>query len=234
MPKVQARRGSVRKVSYASLKKDAGAKKSFPYPKPSEKNPKDSHLYTDDNPATTLSGTGFKDEAAAEQTIELVGKRSLLYQFQTINTMFNRAKHHPHHTDDIEKAMAVFEKWLKETYPAAKASQRDFKPVLSKKLVRGFMDKLKSTKEIDTDFVETYIDLEPRKRLANTLVDPEKPGEADLEKLRYDALCKLVPEGKDFEENELWASEGGPSKAHLELIAWAWSPVSERKLQTKK
>lgn len=32
------------------------------------KNPKDSHLYTDDNPETTLQGTGFKDEATAQKT----------------------------------------------------------------------------------------------------------------------------------------------------------------------
>lgn len=33
-----------------------------------EKDPKQSHLYTDDNPETTLHGTGFKDAATAEKT----------------------------------------------------------------------------------------------------------------------------------------------------------------------
>lgn len=33
-----------------------------------EKNPKDSHLYTDDNPETTLQGTGFKDVTTAKNT----------------------------------------------------------------------------------------------------------------------------------------------------------------------
>jgi hypothetical protein len=53
-----------------------------------KKQGKDSHLYTDDNPETTLHGTGFKDTEAAKHTIELVSKRSLTYQFQTINTMY--------------------------------------------------------------------------------------------------------------------------------------------------
>jgi hypothetical protein len=53
------------------------------------KDPKDSHLYTDDNPETTLHGTGFKDSDAAKHTIKLVSKRSLTYQFQTINTMYD-------------------------------------------------------------------------------------------------------------------------------------------------
>lgn len=33
-----------------------------------EKDPKQSHLYTDDNPETTLHGTGFKDAATADNT----------------------------------------------------------------------------------------------------------------------------------------------------------------------
>lgn len=32
------------------------------------KEPKDSHLYTDDNPETSLQGTGFKNAAMAEKT----------------------------------------------------------------------------------------------------------------------------------------------------------------------
>lgn len=32
------------------------------------KDPKDSHLYTDDNPETSLQGTGFKDAATAHKT----------------------------------------------------------------------------------------------------------------------------------------------------------------------
>lgn len=53
----------------------------------------DSHLYTDDNPESTLHGTGFSSAETAERTIKLVSKRSRLYQFQVINTMYNRAKH---------------------------------------------------------------------------------------------------------------------------------------------
>lgn len=85
------------------------------------RNPRDSHLYTDDNPSTTIHGTGFKDKAAAQRTLELIGRRSLIYQFQTVNTMFNRAKHHPAMkkavegsagTADIRAAMEVFREWL--------------------------------------------------------------------------------------------------------------------------
>ncbi|KAM0710300.1 hypothetical protein Q7P35_002662 [Cladosporium inversicolor] len=38
---------------------------------------KKSHLYTDDNPSTTLHGTGFRDAETANNTISLISKRSL-------------------------------------------------------------------------------------------------------------------------------------------------------------
>ena len=34
--------------------------------------------------------------------------------------MYNRAKYHPHTTDDMKKAMIIFKKWLKN-YPKLKA-----------------------------------------------------------------------------------------------------------------
>ena len=208
-------------------KKGKGAKEAK---EAKEDKSKSSHLYTDETPETSLQGGGFKDAETAKKTLSLVSKRSLTYQWQTINTMFNRAKHHPKKTKDIEAAQAVFSHWLKETYPKEKREQRAFKP-LSKKTVEAFMPLLEKTKGIDTTFAEMYINLEARKRLANTLVDDKEPGEPDWDRTRTDALAKLVPEGDQVAEDKLWAEENGqPSEDHLRLIAWAWSPVSEYKL----
>lgn len=73
---------------------------------------KKSELYTDRNPKTTLQGTGFKDAKKALSTLELIKNRDLIYQFQVVNTMYNRAKFHPHRTKDMEAAMKIFKKWL--------------------------------------------------------------------------------------------------------------------------
>lgn len=157
--------------------------------------------------------------------------RSAADQRQTINTMFNRAKHHPQKTDDIKAAQAVFEKWLKETYPKAKSEQRVFKPVLAKKTMEAVLPLLKQAEGVDTAFAEMYVELEPRKRLANTLVDESQPGEADWDKARTTALSELVPEGgDDISEEKLRGEDGKPSVYHLSLIAWAWSPTTEYKL----
>lgn len=248
MPKA-AKRKSSSSGGASKPSKSPRTKSSFPYPNPPEKDaqstekksltskdPKASHLYTDDNPSTTLPGTGFKDASAAQSTLSLVSKRSLIYQFQTINTMFHRAKHHPSRTADIDAAIAVFQTWLKETYPATKDAQREFKPVLGKAVVEELLPRMKKMKGkgVNTTFAEMYVKMEKRKRLANTLVNPEEPGEEDWDVKRMKALDRLVPEGKEFSDEELWEGEdggGGPTNEHLKLIAWAWSPASERKLK---
>ena len=84
------------------------------------------NLYTDDHPETTLKGTGFKDAATANKTIKLVQKRSLRYQFDVINTMYNRAKYHPSKTDNMKEAMKIFKKWLK-SYKKLKEKEPNYK-----------------------------------------------------------------------------------------------------------
>jgi hypothetical protein len=215
---------------------------------------KDSHLYTDDNPATTLHGTGFKDAATANNTLELISKRSLTYQFQTINTLFHRARNHPSvkkaKTSDgapagINEALEIFKTWLDETYPAAKAALRaaGFKPLLSKTLVEKHLENITTAKGSGAinaeaaDFASLYVSLPKNRRLGNVLLDDDKPGEADWEIRRYEALNKLVPEGdedgKGWAEDRLWDGKGGLSAEHLTLVAWGWSPVGERSLGNK-
>lgn len=209
---------------------------------------KDSHLYTDDNPSTTIHGTGFKDKAAAERTLDLIKKRSLIYQFQTVNTMYNRAKHHPAmkkavegsaSTADMQAAMSIFRHWLDVTYPAERDALRagGFKPLLSKKVVEKYLERIRESAAVDVmgkRFAGVYCGLGKGKKLGNVLVDEGRPEEADWERTRYAALDGLVPEGWEGEveewEGELWSEEGDVSERHLGLIAWGWSPVAERKL----
>lgn len=222
-------------------------------PDPKPRDPTHSHLYTDDNPSTTIHGTGFKDAEAAHRTLDLISKRSLTYQFQTVSTMFHRAKHHPamkpkkggdgmerEGVKGMQQAMAIFREWLDETYPASKAAMRcggGFKPLLSKKCMEKYLPRIQSSSEIGEEgkaFAEMYVSLGKGKRLGNVLVDDAKPTEPDWEAKRYAELDRLVPEGKEavnaWQDDELWSGEGQVSSDHLAVIAWAWSPVQERKL----
>lgn len=85
MPKEPAvRKRTARENPISKPEKPAAAAKPS-----SKKSGRDSHLYTDDNPKTTIHGTGFKDEEAAKRTLELIENRSLIYQFQTVNVRFS-------------------------------------------------------------------------------------------------------------------------------------------------
>mmetsp|Transcript_40910 Transcript_40910/g.65742 ORF Transcript_40910/g.65742 Transcript_40910/m.65742 type:complete len:275 (-) Transcript_40910:277-1101(-) len=83
-----------------------------------KKNRSDSHLFTDDNPDSTVHGTGFNSKEKAEQTISMMHGRDITYQFQVINTMYYRAKSVIKRTKNatkvkcIQEAIDVFEHWL--------------------------------------------------------------------------------------------------------------------------
>lgn len=77
------------------------------------KSNKNFSLYSDDNPKTTLKGLGFKDANKAKETIKLIKKRDKTYQKQVINTMINRAKYHPHQTNEMKEAIKIFKEYYK-------------------------------------------------------------------------------------------------------------------------
>jgi S1-C subfamily serine protease len=56
--------------------------------------------------------SGYGDEKKAQDTIKNIKKYNKKYQYQVINTMYNRAKYHANQTKDMRKAMVVFKKWL--------------------------------------------------------------------------------------------------------------------------
>jgi hypothetical protein len=69
-------------------------------------------LYSDNHPQTSTKGTGFKNKQKALDTLDIIKDRDIIYQKQVVNTMYNRAKYHPHQTVGMKESMIVFEKWL--------------------------------------------------------------------------------------------------------------------------
>ena len=71
------------------------------------------HLYTDENPATTIKGTGYKNKFIALRTIKLTSQPGVRYkQYWTIRAMRERAAHCLNQTKDMLDAIAVFDEWL--------------------------------------------------------------------------------------------------------------------------
>lgn len=69
-------------------------------------------LYADYHPDKSMKKLGFKNKSVAKYTISKIKSKPKAYQFQVINTMYNRAKYHPNRTPDMEEAMKIFKTWL--------------------------------------------------------------------------------------------------------------------------
>ncbi len=70
-------------------------------------------LFSDYKPETTLKGLGFKNKEKALHTVSAIRKRPIKYQVNVIATMLGRAKNHPNKTKDMNDAIIIFSKWMK-------------------------------------------------------------------------------------------------------------------------
>lgn len=195
-------------------------------------------LYNDLHPKKSLKNTGFKDEESAIRTIDLISKRAAKYQFDVINTMYNRAKYHPNKTDNMRIAMQIFKKWL-EAYPKLKAVEDKYKilklDVIEKYLnianvykLCDIMEVIKINNKKFPGFFKMYKKVCGLSyKLKYIPVEPEKPENFDyfsyrisfikskLEKMKKNNIPLYVDSGK---------YKGLPTKSHMNLILYAYSP----------
>ncbi|CAD7931973.1 unnamed protein product [Amoebophrya sp. A25] len=72
-------------------------------------------LFSDNDPATTIKGCGFKNREVALLTIHLSGQPGCRYkQYWTGRAMFERAQRHPHQTEGMREAALVFKEWMEK------------------------------------------------------------------------------------------------------------------------
>ena len=71
-------------------------------------------LYTNAHPKSTIKGTGYKNKKIALNTLKLIKHKPLKKQFLIINVLYQRAKYHKNQTKDMIEAMNIFEAWLKK------------------------------------------------------------------------------------------------------------------------
>ena len=63
-------------------------------------------------PNKGVKNTGFKNKEKALNTLKIIKNLDKIKQMQIILTMYYRAEHHPHKTEDMKKAQKIFRKWL--------------------------------------------------------------------------------------------------------------------------
>lgn len=218
---------------------------------------KSTNLYTDDNPKTTIKGTGFANKESAEKTLDLIKHRSLGYQFAIINTLYNRAKFHPNRTDQMFDAMKVFATFIAE-YKKLKTTEDKLYPFLPLDIIKSY-EKLaqkykisevargikKSTKT-DMGFFQilthvTYGAASASTRCCFAVTHPNK--------LQFIPIKQSNPKGEDYwsyrinfikarlgqmkaSNTPLFYTEGKykdlPTKQHLILIIHGFSPLGNK------
>ena len=197
-----------------------------------------SKLYADDHPQTSLKKTGFKDIKTAEYTIKLVEKRSLKYQFDVINTMYNRAKYHPNQTPEMKDAMKIFKIWLMD-YKNKKKIQLnyDFLPLTTvikyEKLAEeyGVSDVargLKPSTKTNEGFLKVYKRVKQPNKLQYIPVKKSRPQGQDYYSFRNTFIKSRLGQMKALKTPLFYTNgkyKGLPTKQHVILIMYAYSPV---------
>jgi hypothetical protein len=196
-------------------------------------------LYNDLHPDKSLKNTGFKDEKTAISTIKMVEKRSLRYQFDVINTMYNRAKYHPHITNEMKDAMNIFKKWLKN-YSKIKIIEDKKYPWLSLNIISKYEKiaelygvsevarGLKKGTRTDEGFLKMYKKVSGKAhKLQYIPVKKNKTSGQDYYSYRVSFLNSRMGQIKHGKTPLYYTDgqfKGMPTKQHIILIMHAYSP----------
>ena len=152
--------------------------------------------------------------------------------------MYNRAKFHPHQTQEMTDAMKIFKKWLLN-YKKKKEEDTNYKflplsMVLKyekiaeeygvSKVARGLMPSTKT----DEGFLEVYKKVQSPHKLQYIPVKKNKPEGQDYYSFRNSFLKSRLGQTK-ASKTPLFYTEGKykglPTKQHIILIMYAYSPV---------
>ena len=196
-------------------------------------------LYENRHPNKSLKNTGFKDKKTAEQTIKLVEKRSLRYQFDVINTMYNRAKYHPFKNKDMKEAMKIFKKWL-DNYPKLKEKEDKTYPWLPISIVNKYEKiadlygvsevarGIKKGSRTDKGFLEMYKEVNGKSyKLQYIPIKLNKPDKQDYWSYRIgfiNARLGQIKKAKTPLYYDKGEYKGLPTKQHIILIMHGYSP----------
>lgn len=181
-------------------------------------------LYSDDNPLYTIKDTGYKNKKMAGKTLDIINKRSIIYQKALVNAMYHRAKHHVHRTKDMKKAMKVFDKWL------IKNKDEGIKyPYLPLKIIKKYKKLFKKVKskgdkkyKESKEFYKMYKKYKSPFKLAFIPIDIKNPANYD-----YDSRREVFIESElRFYKGShtLYDKKGNPTPTHLLFIMNAYSP----------
>lgn len=212
-------------------------------------------LFSDKNPGTTVKGLGYQNKKKAEFTVKNMLNRDITYQFQVINTMYNRGLETIKRTKDNEKikdlkeANIIFKKWLKD-YKDKNRSEEIYHylplEVVNKmealadyynisRKARGLEKPVKS----DKGFLQIYREVKGDiKKLRNYPVRKDLPEGQTWDRHRNNYCKRRLSMIKNMKKPLLFHKEGNlkglPTILHTNMIMWGYSPEKNKIINISK
>lgn len=209
---------------------------------------KKGQLFSDNNPETTVHGYGFSNPKVAEYTLQDLKYRDIDYQFQVVNTMYNRCKQVIKKTKDtsrikiLKQSLAIYNKWIKN-YKSKQRNTKESYPYLSPQNIRKL------------EFLAEYYNIS---RKARGLEKPTKSDKGflpiwesvkgDKKQLRNLPIKKTVPNGQTWDKHRNFfivrrlsminnardklyytsgPNKGLPTPLHVNMMMWGYSSDSK-------
>ncbi|CAK1591594.1 unnamed protein product [Parnassius mnemosyne] len=183
-------------------------------------------------PPDTVPGLGFKDKATAESTLKELEGRDPDYQKLAVKGLLGRAKRVLTCTRDetklsnIKEAMSIFDKFLDDFDTMHLSKQNN--PYLSLGIVRTCLNMAAdSATDQQKAFIAAYSSVNGEYKRLRTVA--EKEGGKTWDIVRNAALKDLKEKHADA---KLFDEKDEPTKEHLEMLLWAYSPEQARVKKT--
>jgi hypothetical protein len=219
---------------------------------PSKTKTKKGHLFSDDNPNTTVKGYGFQDEKIAEKTIKDLKNRDTDYQFQVVNTMYHRGlvvlkktKNTIKH-NNINKAVTIYKKWLTD-YKKTKPQVYNYLSVKNVNDLEFLADYynislkargLEKPTKSDKGFLEVWRMVKgDKKKLRNLPVLKNNPNGETWDKHRNNYITRRLSMLKNTKDGLYYKDgpdAGLPSRLHVNMLMWGYSPDKKHILKQIK
>ncbi|XP_066139213.1 transcriptional regulator ATRX homolog [Euwallacea fornicatus] len=181
----------------------------------------------------TVPGLGFKDKEKALETLQILEGRDPDYQKLAIKGLIGRAKRTLTLTKDKEKlqnindALKTFDDWLKDfEFKNLAKENKAYLPLSSVQALLPLKEKYGIESELADKFLKAYKEnAKGDYKNLRTVSSGENQSTWDI--VRNKELKKIW---KEYEESrpDLWSSEDLPTKEHLRLILWAYSPEANK------
>ncbi|XP_072947047.1 uncharacterized protein Ude [Epargyreus clarus] len=175
----------------------------------------------------TVPGLGFKDKAAAESTLEELKGRDPDYQQLAIRGLVGRAKRVLTCTRDetkisnIKEALSIFDKFMDDFDTMHLGKQNN--PYVSLGIVRTVLSKAEDVTDQQKAFIAAYSSVGGEYKRLRTVQEKEDGKTWDI--VRNAALKELKEKHADA---KLFNEKDEPTKEHIEMLLWAYSPEAAR------